>query len=195
MTDDWPGLVLTSFLRPRHAAKRIKEWQLDVEVAFQIGTLSIVVGTMISAVFFRPDPSATSALPFLGILTNPLLWAVVQIVIFLGSTALIVVIGRNTGGTGTFRDALGLMAWFQVVSTILSIVQTLVLLVVPILGGIVVTYFVVWVFWALSAFIAETHDFDRGWAVFGGLIVTVLVISVLLSLVAGLLGIQPAETL
>ncbi|MEO0386304.1 MAG: YIP1 family protein [Pseudomonadota bacterium] len=194
MTSDWTGLVKDSLLRPRQAARQVLLAGLPPRVSVQIGTLAIVVGTMLQAVLFRPMPDAAVG-AYAVLMSNPLLLGVLQVLFMLVTASLAVTVGRWFGGMGGYPGSIALLAWFQVCSTLLLLAQALLFLVFTPLASLLILYTMVWLFWALTAFVAELHGFERNWAVFGGVFVTLMVISIALGLLAAIAGIPMVETL
>ncbi|MEO0913011.1 MAG: Yip1 family protein [Pseudomonadota bacterium] len=191
---DWRGLLKSSLFRPREAAAEVIGWPLSIGVLAQITALMAVSSALLSALTVRARGDGAE-LVFAWFVENPLALAVTQ---FLGALVLAGMmsgIGRAFGGHGTFRPALALVMWFNLISIGIQfafsvLAATVILAVFALLIGL---FYLVWFFWALSAFTAELHGFESGWRVFGGLFVTLVGLSFLLNIVFVLMGFEPPE--
>ena len=85
--------------------------------------------------------------------------AVFQTMILLGLVVAVQTIGRRAGGSGTFPDALLLLAWLQFVMIAVQIAQLVVLLVVPPLFGLVTMASLAIFMWLLVNFTMALHGF------------------------------------
>lgn len=193
MMDHWRRLLVDSLTRPRTAARRVTEWTASTQTVLGIGALTVIVSVLLSGAAYRPSPAAAD-LPVARLLRDPLLFAVLQMAVVVAMAKIVHVVGRVLGGTGGFAASLALIVWFQVVSTILQIAQVAMLALLPPLGLVVILFSFVWFFWALSAFVAELHGFDSQAKVFGGILVALVVIAVLIVLGANLTGMTPPGT-
>lgn len=111
----------------------------------------------------------------------PLVTAVLQFAVLLGSTVLIQVLGRGAGGQGRFGQALIAMAWLQFLMLALQAVQIVLLLALPPLSGFVGLAAVGLFFWLLTAFITELHGFSSPAKVFGAILAVLLLLALALS--------------
>ncbi|MGX9855336.1 YIP1 family protein [Limimaricola variabilis] len=68
--------------------------------------------------------------------------------------------GRLLGGTGRFVPALTLVVWLEVLAMALRLVQGVLILVLPPLGGLVGLAGLFWLFWCLTRFIQALHGFN-----------------------------------
>ena len=94
---------------------------------------------------------------------------------------------------GTFRQSIGLMAWYQVMSTLFFLSQAIMFAAIPVLAVVLLFYALIWLVWALAVFIAELHGFENTWLVLAGIFVTLFAISLVVGLGATILGVTPVE--
>ena len=68
-------------------------------------------------------------------------------------------VGRFFGGTGTFAQALSLMAWLQVVLILLNLAEVVLLLVLPVLAPLIFIALFLALFYLLTHFTATLNGF------------------------------------
>lgn len=117
--------------------------------------------------------------------------AVFQTMILLGLVVAVQGIGRLAGGTGTFPDALLLLAWLQFVMIAVQIVQLLALLLVPPLFGFVTMAALAIFMWLLVNFTMALHGFTSAMKVMVGTVFSFFGLAVVLAIVLALLGLGP----
>jgi len=101
---------------------------------------------------------------------------------------LVAFVGRAFGGTGSFDDALWLMAWLQSVTVAMLLLQMVSILVLPFLSMPITMMSIVISLWMLTGFICALHGFQsRVMVMIGGVMVFTITIFAL-SLVLLILG-------
>jgi hypothetical protein len=125
----------------------------------------------------------------LSLIASPLRTALLQAAIWAVIASLIAAGGRIRGGTGTFADALILVAWLQFILLCLQLVQVVAGIVLPILADLIGLAGLGLLVWLLTNFVAELHGFRSLVAVFAGLVAgafgMVLAAAILLSIFIG----------
>jgi hypothetical protein len=102
---------------------------------------------------------------------------------------LIVWVGRIFGGWGRFSDAVALVAWVEAIMFALQLVQFVALFILPMATIVLALVGLGLMIWLMVHFIAELHGFANLWAVFFGMIGTLLTMSfILAALLAAVLG-------
>lgn len=101
-------------------------------------------------------------------------------------------VGRAFGGAGRFADALWLVGWMQVITTVMLVLQVAAVLVVPGLDLMVAMASIGVSLWVLVGFISALHGFASRLMVLGGIVGVFILLSLAISLVLVALGFDPA---
>jgi hypothetical protein len=124
-------------------------YDLPLPVLWQAFGLAVLVNTLVAQLFLRmtgpPQFVATSEIDrqFADMLTalfqfylNPFTMTIVMASTFLVMVFSIHWIARMFKGEAALKDAVGLIAWLQIVTLILSLAQALISIAIPALGGL-----------------------------------------------------------
>ncbi len=184
------GLARETLFAPRSAAGRI----LALNLPSQGLWMALVLMTILNAIVYSAtihlsptsDPTALAMVP--PVFLSPLLFSVA-----LGGALVLTVfaltwVGRAMGGLGTLVDVLALITWLQVLRLALQLAVTVLMLIAPFFGGLLVMVAAVWGLVILVAFIDRAHGFGNLVKAAGVLIVVVVGIVIGLSLILGVLG-------
>lgn len=173
---------------PRAGARLVMNLDLPVAARWMALALMAIVSTLLTLLSLAASPLAED--PAVQMLRqSPIFLATLQGLVMLVASALIHVQGRWAGGTGRFVDALVLVVWLQVILSLIQAVQIVVGLVLPALADLIGVATLGLFVWLLTNFIAELHGFRSLVLVFVGILGTVLLLSLILSVVAaGLLA-------
>lgn len=109
---------------------------------------------------------------------------------FLLMVVLLYHVGRFFGGTGSFDGALILVTWLQFIFIFVQIVQVVAFMILPFTAAIIAILSIGLFLWLLSHFAAELHGFTSMPRVVMGVVGTLLLIGVALTILAGMLGIE-----
>ena len=104
--------------------------------------------------------------------------------------ALVQGIGRAMGGTGRIEETTVLMCWLQFVMMVVSVAQSLLILVMPPIAGLVLFVGVGILFWLLTHFIAALHGFRSLAGVFGMIIATAFMVAFALTILLQVAGVE-----
>jgi hypothetical protein len=99
-------------------------------------------------------------------------------------------IGQLFGGKGSFDQALTLVIWAQFILLVLSVVQILVLLVLPPLSDIITMLALALFFWLMVNFVTELHGFTSPGLVFVGILFSLMGLAILLSILFSAMGLR-----
>ena len=110
--------------------------------------------------------------------------------VFLLVVALLHHVGRFFGGRGSFDGALILVTWLQFIFFLVQMLQVAVFLVSPVFAGLIAMLSVVLFLWMLVNFTAELHGFGSLGLVFMGVLGTLFAASLILYLLAGMVGFE-----
>ncbi|MBS1302826.1 Yip1 family protein [Loktanella sp. SALINAS62] len=131
----------------RYTLSRGTVWSMIVLVSI-VSTLLVSVGGLISMGAVAADVMT----PF-----------VLSIVLMSSLTVLIFAIyltGRMLGGTGRLDQTVLLVAWWQGIGLVIQAVQTVFLLVLPPVSGLLALIGMAWLLFALLHFVNVLHGFD-----------------------------------
>jgi hypothetical protein len=181
--------VRNTLADPRGGARRIIALDLPSSTGWAAVALMAVISTLITYAAFRLSPPEARAF-FAGAMESPLRTAFLQLFVMVASVFAIWRLGRARGGTGTMPQTVALVAWLQFVMLVLQVVTLVVQLLVPPIAGLVGIGELALFFWVLSSFVAELHGFRSVAATFGGvLIAMILLVLVMAALLATLVGV------
>jgi hypothetical protein len=197
MTEHRPSLLALArdtVSDPNDGARRVLALAPPASVLWQALILVVVLSVLMTrlAEFLVASPTD----PLLPIFAaHPMLTASLQCGLLVVMVYAIHYIGRAFGGTGAFDDALALTVWLQFIMVCLQVVQTVFLIVLPPVAGIIGLLGIGLFFWLLSHFVAVLHGFPSALRTFLGIVVSMIGIIFGLSLVMSILGITLAGAL
>jgi hypothetical protein len=190
LSDELRSLAVQTLTEPQAAARRLIVLGPPVQARW-LGLALVSVLTLFVmklTLMTLPDDELS---PLGAILRHPIGGVAVQAGSILVMAMAMAFAGRIFGGRGQFEDALLLTVWIELILTMLSAVQFLLLLILP-LGGVLLSFVAVGLFiWLMVNFTAALHGFTRLWAVLVGMIATFLVLALTLALIFAFLGITP----
>ena len=126
-----------SLLSPRDGMRAVLELRLTLQDSVMALALTAVVSAGLISFVVGPMPPEMDPVSA-AMLTNPIYLALMQLV-GLGMVALFLhLLGRIWNGRGTLPQAVTMMAWMEAVLIIVSVVQSVVVSVVPPLAVILV---------------------------------------------------------
>lgn len=181
------GLLRLSVSAPRDAAQRLMVLDLSQGDRWALLGLVAVLSSLLRAgadggIVYVPtaDPNVVLTLTpfaFLAVLG--------------GSLVLLVFVlawcGRAFGGKGSVGDFIPLIAWWEVMSIAFALLQAVVALVAPLLGGLVALASLGLLLWAIVNFVDEGHGFNSPLKGFGVLFTSIVGLIFGASVVIGLL--------
>lgn len=191
------GMVLQTVPEPRKVARDVLSWQnAPHRVLWQALALLLVASTwlkVLGGILFPVDPTAAG--PLLG---SPLLMGMTEASSSVITVFVIYWLGRALGGKGSLGGAILVVAWLQFVLLIIELGVLFFSVIAPGFALLLWVMGLVMTFWILSHFIAELHGFSSAGKVFGGIILTMLSLVVILSFFFALIGVgvptQPGPT-
>ena len=120
---------------------------------------------------------------------SPFAFGGLQFVVLVASALLIDRVGRMMGGTGDMAGALLAVTWLQFVMIVLQLVQSVLLIALPGVAGIVLILGVVLFLYLLTAFVAELHGFASMGRTFGMIFFVMMGVALALSFILTLSGV------
>jgi hypothetical protein len=124
-----------------------------------------------------------------GLLSNPLVTGIVQLVLLLATIFAIYFIGRGFGGTGRLDECILLMAWLQFIMVCIQVVQTFFMLFVPPVASLLGIVGLVLFMWLLTNFVAVIHGFRSLAQVFVMILVSMFALAFALSILLAIFGV------
>ncbi len=197
MTLNLPSLLQlawTTVRTPRDGARVIKSVVLPRSARWEVLFLIVVISVFLAQIStYLITGQATIVMgPFLA---NPIMACIIQMSLLIIMVFAIYWIGHAMGGTGSFEDAILLVAWMQFVMVCLQVIQTVSLVLLPPLATLIGIAGLGLFFWLLTNFIAELHGFTSLGRVFLMVIASLFGIAFGLSLILSLIGISVPGTL
>ncbi len=181
------ALARLTFAEPRRAAAfwlaNTPPLNISVELAVIVMALGSILANLLSLV--SPDPSIEM---FAALLDNPILFAIVQLMLLMISALLIHVIGRMFDGVGSFEQALILSVWLQFIMLGAQVLLIPIILILPSLAQGITLAVNIFVVWLLVNFIAELHQFRSLLKVFAGIIATTFAASFVVVFLLAFIG-------
>ncbi|TCP40854.1 Yip1-like protein [Rhodovulum marinum] len=191
MPHSFPSLIALAretLSNPRGGARAVLSLGLPEGVLWQMLVAIVSISVLLTQLgeYLVPAPMDPLTPVFRA---NPLLTAVVQGGLLVVTVYAIHVIGRRFGGRGDFAGALALTVWLQALMVGLQVVQTLFLVALPPVAGLVGLFGIGLFFWLLSHFVAELHGFFSAIKTFAAIIASMVAIILGMSLFMSILGI------
>jgi hypothetical protein len=124
-----------------------------------------------------------------GMPIGPAATGFIQLLLLVVMVFAIFWIGRAMGGSGSFEEAILLVAWLQFIMVCLQVVQAAALLILPPVAGLIGVAGLVLFLWLLTNFIAVLHGFSSLVQVFIMILVAAFGIAFGLSIILTLIGV------
>lgn len=181
-------LAVDSVRAPRPTFARLMQISISREALWQALILVVILSVLLA--------DATTRVVLMGrdteveaVMLSPILFSAVQLGVLVLTIFSIFWVGRAMGGTGSFRGGLLVVVWLQFVMICLQLVQSVAMLLVPPLSGIVVIAGLVIFMWLLTNFIAELHGFASLGRVFGMIMFCLIGVALGLAFLLTLIGV------
>jgi hypothetical protein len=180
------ALLRETLRDPRGTARQLMAQNLPPQAAWigaaAIAALSAIIAHLTFAAMAMRQ-GGTAPLP------PPVMTAVFQYLVLVGTVLGVHHIGRRFGGQGSFQDALLLVVWLQFILLCVQAAQLVAVILLPPLADLLSIVGLVLFFWLLAAFVAELHGFASMGRVLAGilgmLLAAAMVLAMLLSLILG----------
>lgn len=186
------GLVYETITNPREGASTVLNFAPPRDAIWTMLALVVVLSVLLaqstSLLFSNgaPETGPFSMTPLvLGMVQGGLLIVMVYATYW---------IGKGFGGTGSFEETMLLITWLQFILVCLQVAQTLALLLLPPLAGLIGIAALVLFFWLLVNFVAILHGFTSLGMVFVGIILSFFGVGFGLALILTMIGLTPGMT-
>ena len=188
--DDLIPLLRLSFRDPAGVYRRLRALDLPVSASWMALSVSVLLSTLLVAFAAMSRPEAMMPI-LLFMIARPLPFALMQLAGLAVGTWFLTVLGRAVGGRGRFADLLLGMAWIELLFLAAQVVQTVLVLVSPLLASLVGLAASILVVWVSVQIVKAAHGFSNAILVFFGMIVSFIVTILFLSVLAAALGLVP----
>ena len=188
-----PGLTKLAVLTvrdPRRTFRKLLKLNPPQQVLWEAMILVVVLSVIFAEignmlVVARVGTGAEEIPQFL----SPFAFGGLQLLVLIVSIVLIDRVGRAMGGKGDLSGAILAVTWLQFVMMGLQIVQTVVLLVMPGLAGVVLMAGIGLFLYLLTAFVAELHRFPSMGRTFAMIFFVMIGVALGLSFILTLAGV------
>ncbi|WP_108484114.1 Yip1 family protein [Oceaniglobus ichthyenteri] len=182
-------LAIETLKQPRAVTERLIALNLGRQTLWQalalVVILSILLTEITGMVLLGLSGQSAEQLYFLP----PLQMGLFQFCLLVIMVFIIFWLGRACGGTGRFQDGLVMVIWLQFIMVCLQLVQTVLMFVLPALGGVVAMLSVVIFMWLLTHFLVAIHGFESLAKTFGMIVVASFGFAFGLSIILALIGV------
>lgn len=188
MLSDLFKLGIFSVRSPRTAATQLLNVDLSRTTRYQFALLVVVLSGLASQLIFGIGSAEVDGTETRAWMQSPFGTAALEVGMLTMIVLATVLVGRAFGGTGTFDDAVLLIAWLQLISLFVQTGFALIVMLgrnLSLLGdyssgfGVTMTIAVLgYLFWMYVSFVAVLHSFASTAKVFFGVVLTVLALAV-----------------
>lgn len=192
MTLDLPTLlrhVIGSLGAPRDEARWIMSIDLPRASRWQALLLIVVISVILAQISMVLVPMQGDVI-MAPLMMNPVMAGIIQMSLLVLMVFATYWIGRAMGGTGGFGNTILVVAWIQFVMVCLQVIQTVSMVLIPPLAGMISVVGFVLFFWLLTNFIAELHGFQSLGRVFLMILLSMFGFAFGLSLILTLIGVS-----
>lgn len=188
--DDLLGLARLTLRNPAQAVRVLQSLDLPMAVRWMGLIVIVSLSSILASLAMRIFPVLTESslnLPDL----SPISRAGLQLGGMVLSAWLVAGIGRAFGGRGDFPDALLILVWLECLMLAVQALQIVVMLLFPLFGSMLGIAALLAMVWLSVQMIKELHGFRNAALVFLGTMGAGLLTLIVLSVLAGALGLMP----
>lgn len=188
--DDLLGLARLTLRNPAQAVRVLQSLDLPMAVRWMGLIVIVSLSSILASLATRIFPVLTESslnLPDL----SPISRAGLQLGGMVLSAWLVAGIGRAFGGQGDFPDALLILVWLECLMLAVQALQIVVMLLFPLFGSMLGIAALLAMVWLSVQMIKELHGFRNAALVFLGMMGAGLLTLIVLSVLAGALGLMP----
>lgn len=182
-------LIALTLRQPSAAWDRLRRLGLTAAEGWSLILVTAALAAILAWLGARLLPGSAEAGGPLAVLARvPFAMAGVQVASAGLAAFLLAEVGRIFGGTGRFAEALVAVGWIEAVMIAFQAAQLVLTLVLPPLGALVGIATLLVAAYLVVAFTMAVHGFRNPLLVILGIVGTVLLTSILMSMVAATLG-------
>lgn len=180
------AMVWRSIRNPREGATEVLSLGVPREALWPALALVVVLSILFAHVtaLLALGQGGMGAMP-----VGPAATGFIQLLLLVVMVFAIFWIGRAMGGSGSFEEAILLVAWLQFIMVCLQVVQAVALIILPPVAGLISIAGLVLFLWLLTNFIAVLHGFTSLFQVFIMILLAAFGIAFGLSIILTLIGV------
>jgi len=187
---DVGDLVVLTLRNPAGGVRVLRGLDLSASERWMILFLAVSLSSLLAGLARALFPSPAGD-PLASLLSEPMTLAGLQLGAMVISAVAVTAIGRAFKGTGTFPDALLLVAWVELILVGLQAAQLVLMVLLPSTGTLMsMLAFAISIYLTISM-TKELHGFSSTPLVVLGFIGGVFLVATILSILAAALGILP----
>jgi hypothetical protein len=171
---------------PREGATELLSLGIPREALWPALALVVVLSILLAQL---TSLVVTGDMGMAGLPVGPAATGFIQLLLLVVMIFAIFWIGRSMGGTGSFEEAILLVAWLQFIMVCLQAVQAVALLIVPLVASLIGIGAIMLFLWLLTNFVAVLHGFSSLFQVFIMILVSAFGIAFGLSILLTLIGV------
>ena len=184
---DFSVLARTSFTDPALAVRQLQSLDLPMSARWLALLMAVALSSLLAAVGAMLFPVTVDT--GLNTLTRqPLLLAALQLGGITLASWLVARVGRAFGGHGDFADALLVVVWIELLLLVIQAVQVVLMLIFPLFASLLGLAAIGVFVWLTVQMTKALHGFSNTMLVLLAMFATALLVGMVLSLVAGSLG-------
>ncbi|MEM1066150.1 MAG: Yip1 family protein [Pseudomonadota bacterium] len=182
------AMVWRSITAPREGAAEVLALGVPKQALWLI--LLIVVVLSIILAQLTALIAAPGEVMMESILSNPVVAGSIQLGLLVVIIFAVFWIGRAMGGTGSFEESMLLMSWLQFIMVCVQVVQTVAMITLPPLAGLIGIAALALFFWLMTTFVAVLHGFRSLAQVFVMIVVSGFTLAFLFSMLLAIFGFE-----
>ncbi len=182
------AMVWRSITSPREGAAEVLALGVPRQALWLILLIVVVLSILLAQL--TALIAAPGEVMMDSILGNPVVAGSIQFGLLVIIIFAVFWIGRAMGGTGSFEESMLLMSWLQFIMVCVQVAQTLSMLVLPPLAGLIGIAALALFFWLMTSFVAVLHGFRSLAQVFVMIIVSGFTLAFIFSMLLAILGFE-----
>lgn len=186
------SLLRMTLVDPRAAATVLIELNFGKQALWALFWLVVIISVISAWINAQIIPPVTLPDGSPADVPSPFAFAIILVLALLAIVTAGFYVGRAFGGVARFEDILVLVTWVQMVLLVLQFAQTLSLLILPPLAGLIGLAGPILLLWLLTNFFATAHGFLSRGMVFVVMIGCSFVLGIVAGILLAVLGIDLA---
>lgn len=188
--DDFIGLLRLTFRNPAQAARALQALKLPLAARWMALVVTVILSTLLMILVINVKPD--SVMPIIaGVVGQPIAYVILQLLGIAIASWLLTTLGRGVGGKADFPDVLLVITWIEVLLLSAQFVQSVALLISPLLSSLIGLATTVMIVWAAIQLLRAVQGIANPLVVILGLVASFMVTVFILSVVAAAFGLIP----
>ena len=188
--DDFIGLLRLTFRNPAQAVRALQALKLPLAARWMALVVTVILSTLLMILVINVKPD--SVMPIIaGVVGQPIAYVILQLLGIAIASWLLTTLGRGVGGKADFPDVLLVITWIEVLLLSAQFVQSVALLISPLLSSLIGLVTTVMIVWAAIQLLRAVQGIANPLVVILGLVASFMVTVFILSVVAAAFGLIP----